>query len=126
MKKVSLALLAIVMLLIAACSASKVERGIARDTIFSVEKTKKGTYGIFLTHDESVVYCTPNEELGLEALSLLQEHTGEVVLEFKSKKDFKDVEGEIFGADQCQRYCDSSGDCFETMILLDVVAAPSR
>ncbi len=59
------------------------EEGIARDNIFSVEKAYNGAYSVFLVHDDSVVYCTNDSEVGEEALAVLQEHDGEAILRFR-------------------------------------------
>lgn len=123
MKKVLLVLT--LLFILSACGRARVEEAQARDTLFSVERSVSGTYGVFLTHDDSVVYCTANEKLGKKAISLLQEHSGEVVITFSSKELFKDTEGKTLGSDQCQKYC--NGDfCFTTVILTDVRMAPSR
>lgn len=86
------------------CNASKVDDGVVRDTIFSAEQSRSGTWGIFLTHDESVVYCTPDQELGRDALNLLLEHRGEVIIHFKTLDNWRDTEGELWGDSECQDY----------------------
>ncbi len=123
--------LVFIMLFVTGCfgSASRVEGGLVRDTIFSAEKSVSGTWGIFMTHDESVVYCTPDDDLGERAKELLLEHDGEVIIEFSSKKAGKDTEGKTLGSDQCQKYCSGVGDgysCFSTVILDSIRPVPMR
>jgi hypothetical protein len=116
-------------LLIGCGESTRVETGLVRDTIFSAEISKGGTWGIFMTHDESVAYCTPDPELGERARDLLLTHDGEVIVEFQSKEVGKDVEGQTWGFDQCQKYCSGTGDgydCFHTVILIDIRPVPMR
>lgn len=117
---VALALSVLILaLMLSACDVSRVTQGTVRDTLFSVEENKSGTWGLFLTHDESVVYCTTEQELADEAMSLLLEHDGEVIIEFKGKKWFEDTEGEFLGWDECEAYIDSDGG-FTAVILTDI------
>jgi hypothetical protein len=124
-------LLSICAVMLASCfgQTARVEGGLVRDTIFSAEKSVGGTWGIFMTHDESVVYCTPDNQLGERARDLLLEHDGEVIIEFSSKEIGKDTEGKTWGSDQCQKYCSGVGDgysCFSTVILDDIRPVPMR
>jgi len=109
---------------LSSCTSHYVESAQARDTLFSVERSRGDVYGIFLTHDESVVYCTPNKELGDKAQALL-EHHGEVVVDFASPKFMQNTEGKILGWEDCQAYYTSDGG-FSTMVLLDIAGVPSR
>ena len=121
-------LLAWLAITLAGCNkGARVEVGLVRDTIFSAEISKGGTWGIFMTHDDSVAYCTPDPSLGERARDLLLTHDGEVIVVFKSKKLGKDVEGQTWGFDQCQKYCTGDGtDCFHTVILIDIRPVPMR
>ena len=115
----------LVVLLLGACTGSRVGSGVARDTLFSVEKTRNGGYGVFLTHDDSVVYCTGDDTLGQTVTSLL-EHHGEVVVTFKSKKNLENTDGTLLGIDKCQNYINGDGTSFVEVILVDIIAVPSR
>lgn len=113
---------ALVLLSVAAgCDAKQVDEGYARDTLFSVEPTRGGSWSVFLTHDESVVYCTPDPELGRDIKNMLFEHDGEVVIWFKSVDFFRDTEGELFGTNECADYMD-----FISVIIMSVEPVPSR
>lgn len=122
-KNVVIAMLLLLVAITACNTGAKIEEGIVRDTIFSAEISRGGTWGIFMTHDDSVAYCTPDRELGEYAKELLLTHDGEVILEFKSKEVGKDTEGKVLGSDQCQKYCSGTGEsywCFNTVILQSI------
>lgn len=86
MKKSNLLVLVIILIVLAACSgrAGVVRNGVLRDTIFSVEEIENGTWRIWVTHDDVAGYCTADEELGKEAMDLILEHDGEVLIFFET------------------------------------------
>lgn len=114
-------LVLVVAFLITGCDLKRVERGYARDFIFSVEPTVSGSYSVFLTHDESVVYCTQDREMGQHLIDILENHDGEVIIEYATKEWGKDSEGELFGWDECQDYVN-----FTEVLLLSVKPVSSR
>lgn len=78
--------LIIVALLLCGCGAHRVKEGVIRDTLFSVEQTKNGYWRIWMTHDDICGYCTYDDELGRQALDLLKEHDGDVLVYFRDIK----------------------------------------
>lgn len=119
MKKILL--LIVVLMALTACQKTKVDEGHVRDMLFSVEPARSGSYSIFLTNDQALVYCTNDPDLGEKALDLLVNHHGEVYLTFKTKDFLKDAEGEAFGVDECQSYFE-----FTTVILTHIEGVAAR
>lgn len=78
--------LIVALLLLCGCSEHRVEKGVIRDTLFSVEQTGNGYWRIWMTHDDICGYCTNDDELGKEAMDLLKEHDGEVLVYFRDIK----------------------------------------
>jgi len=68
--------------LLTAC-AHRVEFGVVRDTLANIERTKNGNWRVWLTNDTAAGYCTTNSALGEEALKLLKEHYGEVIIQYR-------------------------------------------
>lgn len=107
-----------------ACNPHRVTNATLRDTIFSVEETANGYYRVWFTHDDIAGYCAQTPELGLEALSLLQEHDGEVVATFR---DITVADEEASWWDRSDCGSISSGEESTHMfILTGIVAANSR
>jgi len=76
-------LAAVLLLSLIGCSPHRVEDAVLRDTLFSVEETENGYWRIWMTHDDICGYCTNDVELGREALNMLREHHGEVLVYFR-------------------------------------------
>ena len=74
------------------CTTHRVKTAYLRDTLFSVEETENHYWRIWMTHDDIAGYCTRDIELGERALALLQEHPGEVMVEFRDIKGLSDAE----------------------------------
>lgn len=125
MRHKALIFFVIALIVLSACTQAKIDNGIARDTIFSVELSRGGTYGVFLTHDESVVYCTGNEELGEKAKDLILEHEGEVIIHFKTRNAFENTEGELLGVNRCQSYYNGESG-FVQVIITDIYGTGVR
>ena len=127
MKKLALFILAF--LVLSACTGyerTRVKQAVARDTLFSVEETNGGGWGIFLTHDESVMYCTNNSDLGRRARNLINEHHGEVVIEFRSlRRNDAEVSDSLATYTDCQTYFNGEGS-FRPVLLLDIEPVPGR
>jgi hypothetical protein len=58
--------------------------GVVRDTIFSVEERGLGAVMVWVTHSDREGYCFTDEELANRARTLIREHNGEVVIDFRS------------------------------------------
>lgn len=69
--------------LLMSCKGVQVEKGVLRDTIFSVEDMYNGSTRVWMTHDDIAGYCTLDPQIGQMAHELLAEHDGEVILEFQ-------------------------------------------
>jgi predicted small secreted protein len=83
-----LLLLLTVATLLAACPTERLrpsfaKAGIMRDTIYSVEERGLGAVMVWVTHSDREGYCFTNQELAARARSLIREHTGEVLIEFR-------------------------------------------
>jgi hypothetical protein len=101
MKKRIILLLVLAMMLLASCKTYYTEIAWGRDTLFSVEITKKGYYRVWFTHDDVSAYCTASEELGKYAQELLNEHDGEVVFTFNDIEIEDPEAGNWFQTDVC-------------------------
>ena len=107
------------------CTAHRVKTAYLRDTLFSVEETENGYWRIWMTHDDIAGYCTQDVELGQSALTLLQEHSGEVVVEFRDIKGLSDAEFSWWDNSDCGSIY--TGDSSTKMFLFtDVYAVGSR
>jgi hypothetical protein len=58
--------------------------GVVRDTIFSVEERGLGAVMVWVTHSDREGYCFIDEELANRARTVVREHNGEVVIDFRS------------------------------------------
>ncbi len=58
--------------------------GVMRDTIFSVEERGLGAVMVWVTHSDREGYCFTDSELADQARSLIREHTGEVIIEYRA------------------------------------------
>jgi hypothetical protein len=57
--------------------------GITRDTIFSVENRGLGAVMVWVTHSDREGYCFRDTELVNQVRTLIREHNGEVLIEFR-------------------------------------------
>jgi hypothetical protein len=85
---VALILLTAAMLL-AACLTERLRpsftrAGIMRDSIYSVEERGLGAVMVWVTHSEREAYCFTDKTLADRARSLIREHNGEVVIEYRA------------------------------------------
>ena len=85
---VLLLLLATTMLL-TACPTERMRptftrAGVMRDTIFSVEERGMGAVMIWVTHSDREGYCFTSGEQADLARSLIREHDGEVLIEYRA------------------------------------------
>lgn len=85
----ALGLLLLTMLLLTACPTERIQPGFTRagtmrDTIFSVEERGLGAVMVWVTHSDREGYCFTNDELADLARSLIREHTGEVLIEYRA------------------------------------------
>jgi len=83
-----LLLLATTMLL-TACPTERIRptftrAGVMRDTIFSVEERGMGAVMIWVTHSDREGYCFTSGEQADLARSLIREHDGEVLIEYRA------------------------------------------
>lgn len=58
--------------------------GIMRDTIYSVEERGLGAVMVWVTHSDREGYCFTDKTLADRARSLIQEHNGEVLIEYRA------------------------------------------
>ncbi|RIK35980.1 MAG: hypothetical protein DCC55_28755 [Chloroflexi bacterium] len=77
-----------VALLLAACPLERARpsftrAGVMRDTIYSVEERGLGAVMVWVTHSDSEGYCFTDRELADRARTLIREHNGEVVIQFR-------------------------------------------
>ena len=85
---IMLLLLATTMLL-TACPTERIRptftrAGVMRDTIFSVEERGMGAVMIWVTHSDREGYCFTSGEQADLARSLIREHDGEVLIEYRA------------------------------------------
>lgn len=89
-RTVGLALLLLFLaLLLTACPTETIRptftrEGIMRDTIFSVEERGLGAVMVWVTHSDQEGYCFTDGELADLARSLIWEHNGEVIIEYRA------------------------------------------
>lgn len=82
-------LLLTTMLLLTACPTERIRptftrAGVMRDTIFSVEERGLGAVMVWVTHSDSEGYCFTDGELADLARSLIREHNGDVLIEYRA------------------------------------------
>ena len=82
-------LLVVVTLLLTACPTERIRpsftrAGVMRDTIFSVEERGLGAVMVWVTHTDREGYCFTDADLAAQARSLIREHTGEVIIEYRA------------------------------------------
>jgi hypothetical protein len=58
--------------------------GMMRDTIYSVEERGLGAVMVWVTHSEREGYCFTDKTLADRARSLIEEHNGEVLIEYRA------------------------------------------
>lgn len=85
---VTLVLLATTLLL-TACPTERIRpsftrAGVMRDTIFSVEERGLGAVMVWVTHSDREGYCFTSGEQADLARSLIREHDGEVLIEYRA------------------------------------------
>ena len=76
-------------LLLTACPTERIRptftrAGVMRDTIFSVEERGMGAVMIWVTHSDREGYCFTSGEQADLARSLIREHDGEVLIEYRA------------------------------------------
>lgn len=77
------------MLLLTACPTERIRpsftrAGVMRDTIFSVEERGMGAVMVWVTHSDREGYCFTSGEQADLARSLIREHDGEVLIEYRA------------------------------------------
>lgn len=77
------------LLLLAGCPTERIQptftrAGVVRDTIFSVEERGLGAVMVWVTHTEQEAYCFTDSTLAAQARTLIREHLGEVVIEYRA------------------------------------------
>lgn len=98
----------------------------ARDTIWGVEQTRGGAANVWLMHDDVASYCTNDEEVAEEALNILENHGGEVLITYRTIKVGMDTYDWWHSSD-----CGSLGGTAEgggtvTFQLVSIKAVPAR
>ena len=76
-------------LLLTACPTERIRpsftrAGVMRDTIFSVEERGLGAVMVWVTHSDREGYCFTSGEQADLARSLIREHDGEVLIEYRA------------------------------------------
>jgi hypothetical protein len=82
-------LLLLLTLLLTACPTETIRptftrEGIMRDTIFSIEERGLGAVMVWVTHSDQEGYCFTDGALAEQARSLIWEHDGEVIIEYRA------------------------------------------
>lgn len=82
-------LLSALTLLVTACPTERIRptftrAGVMRDTIFSVEERGMGAVMVWVTHSDREGYCFTSGEQADLARSLIREHDGEVLIEYRA------------------------------------------
>ena len=82
-------LLLFLTLLLTACPTERIRpsfthEGIMRDTIYSVEERGMGAVMVWVTHSDKEGYCFTSSDLADKARSLIREHDGEVIIEYRA------------------------------------------
>jgi hypothetical protein len=83
------ALLLAVASVLVACPTERMQTtftrdGVMRDTLYSVEERGMGAVMVWVTHSDNEGYCFTNDEMAARARSLIREHDGEVIIEFRA------------------------------------------
>jgi len=86
---VLLLLLLITTMLLTACPTERIrpsftQEGVMRDTIFSVEERGLGAVMVWVTHSDREGYCFTDGDLADLARSLIREHDGEILIEYRA------------------------------------------
>ncbi len=81
-------LLLIVSILLTSCITERLRpsftrAGVMRDTMYSVEERGLGAVMVWATHSDKEGYCFTDKTLADRARSLIREHTGEVIIEYR-------------------------------------------
>ena len=122
-KKIVMLMVAVVVLLLAACSPagniSKRNPGMLRDTIFSVEPRNNGSYIIWMTHDDVAAYCTTDKALGDTAIQAINSRTGLVVMEYRNRET---GDKESWAVNQGGCAVESSGDATSTTPIFKILS----
>ena len=76
-------------LLLTACPTERLRptfthSGVMRDTIFSVEERGLGAVMVWVTHSDTEGYCFTDDALATLARSLIREHNGDVLIEYRA------------------------------------------
>ena len=76
-------------LLLTSCITERIRptftrEGVMRDTIFSVEERGLGAVMVWVTHSDREGYCFTSGELADSARTLIREHNGEVIIEYRA------------------------------------------
>ncbi len=76
-------------LLLTACPTERIRpsftsEGVMRDTIYSIEERGLGAVMVWVTHSDREGYCFTDSDLADRARSLIREHDGEVVIEYRA------------------------------------------
>lgn len=76
-------------LLLTACPTERIRpsftrAGVMRDTIFSVEERGMGAVMVWVTHSDREGYCFTSGEQADLARSLIREHDGDVLIEYRA------------------------------------------
>jgi len=82
-------LLLAVTLLLTACITERLQptftrAGVMRDTMFSVEERGLGAVMVWVTHSDTEGYCFTDDELANLARSLIREHNGDILIEYRA------------------------------------------
>lgn len=113
----------LLMIILVGCKAYYTESAVGRDTLFSVEKQKNGSWRIWMTHDDVSAYCTVDDELGELALDIIQnDEIPEVVFMFNDIEWEDETAGGIWNTSICGQ------GIYETKVwaLLDLRRATGR
>lgn len=76
-------------MLLTACPTERIRptftrAGVMRDTIFSVEERGLGAVMVWVTHSDREGYCFTSGEQADLARTLIREHNGEVLIEYRA------------------------------------------
>lgn len=119
---VRIALLLAVASALVACPTERMQTtftrdGVMRDTLYSVEERGMGAVMVWVTHSDSEGYCFTDDEMAARARSLIREHNGEVIIEFRAA-------GMLDSLNPCART--ESDPQFTVYLGESITAAPAR
>lgn len=117
-------LIAVVVLLLTACTSYRTAKGNVRDTIYSVEVTHNGSYKVYMTHDDVAVFCTYDKVVGERAWDILNNWKGEALLTFRSVSE-RDAEWSLWNGSDCKTTTADEGGIV-MFLLLDVQPIEGR